>query len=151
MCDAVVEEMQQAHPDRAIRFEGAGDLRGEWDPDRVEQVVSNLVGNAITHGIGPVRVTGRDDGDVVVTTVHNQGPAIPAAAIPILFEPFTRPAAEADDTTSQGLGLGLYIASEIVHAHGAAISVASREGEGTTFTIRWPRRVPGRPRPTTWR
>lgn len=151
MCDEVVEEMQQAYPDRAIRFEGIGDLRGEWDPDRVEQVVSNLVGNAITHGIGPVRVTGRDDGDEVVTTVHNQGPAIPAAAIPILFEPFTRPAAEANDGTSQGLGLGLYIASEIVHAHGAAISVASREGDGTTFTIRWPRRVPGRPRPTTWR
>lgn len=151
MCDQAVEEMQQAHPDRAIRFEGVGDLRGEWDPDRVEQVVSNLVGNAVAHGIGPVRVTGRDDGDEVVTTVHNQGPAIPAEVIPILFEPFTRPAAEDDGATSQGLGLGLYIASEIVHAHGATISVASREGEGTTFTIRWPRRVPSRPRATTWR
>jgi PAS domain S-box-containing protein len=150
MCDAVVEEMQQAHPGRAIHFGGAGDLRGEWDPDRVEQVVSNLVGNAITHGIGPVRVTGRDDGDEVVTTVHNEGPAIPAAAIPMLFEPFTRTAEEDDGTTSQGLGLGLYIASEIVRAHGAAISVASKEGEGTTFTIRWPRSVPGRPRTTTW-
>jgi len=149
MCDAVVEEIQQAHPDRAIRFEAAGDLRGEWDPDRVEQVVSNLVGNAVTHGIGPVRVTGRDDGDEVVTTVHNEGPAIPAAAIPTLFDPFTRPAAEDDGTTSEGLGLGLYIASEIVHAHGAAISVASQEGEGTTFTIRWPRRLPGRPRTTS--
>ena len=151
MCDAVVEEIQQAHPGRAIRFEGAGDLRGEWDPDRVEQVVSNLVGNAVTHGIGPVRVTGRGDGDEVVMTVHNQGPAIPAAAIPILFEPFTRPVEEADGATSPGLGLGLYIASEIVHAHGAAIFVASQEGEGTTFTIRWPRRVPSQPRPTTWR
>jgi signal transduction histidine kinase len=69
--------------------------------------------------------------------------------IPILFEPFTRPAAEADGATSQGLGLGLYIVSEIVHAHGATISVASQEGEGTTFTIRWPRRVPGRPRTAT--
>lgn len=149
ICDAVVQEMQQAHPARAIRFEGAGDLRGDWDPDRVEQVVSNLVGNAVTHGIGSVRVTGRDDGAEVVTTVHNQGPAIPAAVIPILFEPFKRAAADADGATSQGLGLGLYIASEIVHAHGAAISVASKEGEGTTFTIRWPRRVPVRPRTTT--
>jgi signal transduction histidine kinase len=151
MCDQAVEEMQQAHPDRAIRFEGVGDLRGEWDPDRVEQVVSNLVGNAVAHGSGPVHVTGRDDGDEVVTTVHNQGPAIPAEAIPILFEPFTRPAAEDGGAKSQGLGLGLYIASEIVHAHGATISVASREGEGTTFTIRWPRRVPSRSRATTWR
>jgi len=144
LCHEVVEEMKQAHPDRAIRFEAAGDLRGEWDPDRVEQVVSNLVGNAVTHGIGSVRVTGRDDGDEVVTTVHNQGPSIPAAAIPILFEPFTRPAQEVDGARSQGLGLGLYIASEIVHAHGGTISVASTEGEGTTFTIRWPRSVPHR-------
>jgi PAS domain S-box-containing protein len=148
-CGEVVEELQQAYPDRAIRFEGVGDLRGEWDPDRIEQVVSNLVGNAVTHGIGPVHVTGRDDGDVVVTTVHNHGPAIPAAAIPTLFEPFTRHAEEADGARSQGLGLGLYIASEIVQAHGATISVASKEGEGTTFTIRWPRRVPSRPRTAT--
>jgi len=147
MCAAVVEEMQQAHPDRAICFEGSGDLRGEWDPDRVEQVVSNLVGNAVTHGIGPVRVTGRDDGDEVIMTVHNQGRAIPAVTIPILFEPFTRSAAEADGATSQGLGLGLYIASEIVHAHGAAISVTSTASEGTTFTIRWPRSVPRRSPP----
>lgn len=151
VCDAVVEEIQQAHPDRAIRFEAAGDLRGEWDPARVEQVVSNLVGNAVTHGIGDVRVTARDEGDEVVTTVHNQGPPIPAATIPILFEPFSRPAAEADGARSRGLGLGLYIASEIVHAHGATISVASGEAAGTTFTIRWPRRVPIRPPRTTTR
>jgi signal transduction histidine kinase len=66
----------------------------------------------------------------------------------ILFELFTRPAEDADGA-NQGLGLGLYIASEIVHAHGATISVSSQEGEGTTFTIRWPRRVPSRPRTTT--
>jgi signal transduction histidine kinase len=148
LCEEVVEEMQQAHPDRAIRFEAAGDLRGEWDPDRVEQVVSNLIGNAVTHGTGPVRVTGRDEGDEVVTTVHNQGPAIPTAALPILFEPFTRPVQERPGARSKGLGLGLYIASEIVQAHGATISVASKEGQGTTFTIRWPRSVP-RPRPRT--
>lgn len=150
LCDEVVEEMKQAHPDRVISFEAAGDLRGAWDPDRVEQVVCNLVGNAVTHGEGPVRVTGRDEGDEVVTTVHNQGPAIPAAAIRTLFEPFTRPAREADGARNKGLGLGLYIASEIVHSHGATISVASTEGEGTTFTIRWPRSVSHRtPRTTT--
>jgi signal transduction histidine kinase len=150
LCEEVVEEMKQAHPDRAIRVEAAGDLRGDWDPDRVEQVISNLIGNAVTHGTGPVRVTGRDEGDEVVTTVHNQGPAIPAAAIPTLFEPFTRPAPAAEGARRKGLGLGLFIAGEIVQAHGARISVTSTAGEGTTFTIRWPRSVPRRrPRTTT--
>jgi PAS domain S-box-containing protein len=139
VCNDVVEEMQQAHPERAISFEAAGDLRGEWDPDRVEQVVSNLVANAVTHGTGAVRVTARGDGDEVVTTVHNDGRPIPAAVLPILFEPFTRPAADTASARTSGLGLGLYIASEIVHAHGAAISVTSTAGQGTTFTIRWPR------------
>ena len=145
VCSAVVEEVRQVHPDRAIRFEAAGDLRGEWDADRVEQVVSNLVANAVTHGTGPVRVTARDDGDEVVTTVHNDGHPIPAVVLPILFEPFTRPAPETDGAGSKGLGLGLYIASEIVHAHGATISVTSTASQGTTFTIRWPRSVPRPP------
>jgi PAS domain S-box-containing protein len=147
VCRRVVEEVQQAHPDRAIRFEAEGDLRGEWDADRVEQVVSNLVANAITHGTGIVRLTARDDGDEVVTTVHNDGRPIPAAVLPILFEPFTRPAPETEGARSNGLGLGLYIASEIVHAHGAAISVTSTASQGTTFTIRWPRSVPRRSAP----
>jgi len=150
VCNEVVEEMKQAHPERAIGFEAVGDLRGDWDPDRVEQLISNLVGNAVAHGTGPVRVTARDEGDDVVTTVHNQGPAIPSALLPILFEPFTRPASAADGGPSKGLGLGLYIASEIVHAHGGTLSVVSRDDEGTTFTIRWPRRMPQRrPRPTS--
>ncbi len=144
VCNEVIEEMKQAHPDRAILFEVAGDLRGEWDPDRIEQVISNLVGNAVAHGTGPVCVTARDEGDDIVTTVHNQGPAIPAAVLPILFEPFTRPASPADGGASKGLGLGLYIANEIVHAHGGTLSVVSRDDEGTTFTIRWPRRAPHR-------
>ena len=61
--------------------------------------------------------------------------------------PFTRPAPETDGARSKGLGLGLYIASEIVHAHGATISVTSTASQGTTFTIRWPRSVPRRSAP----
>jgi PAS domain S-box-containing protein len=147
VCSGVVQEVQQAHPGREIRFEAAGDLRGEWDADRVEQVVSNLVANAVTHGTGLVRLTVRADGEEVVTTVHNEGHPIPAAVLPILFEPFTRPAPETEGARSNGLGLGLYIASEIVHAHGAAISVTSTASQGTTFTIRWPRSVPRRSAP----
>ena len=139
VCNDVVEEMQQAHPDRAISFEAAGDLRGTWDPDRVGQAVSNLVANAVTHGAGAVRVTARGDGDDVVATVHNDGRPIPAAVLPILFEPFTRRAPETAGERANGLGLGLYIVSEIVHAHAATISVTSTADQGTTFTIRMPR------------
>ena len=142
----MVAEMMQAYPTRTISFEAVGDLRGEWDPNRVEQVLSNLIGNAVTHGEGRIRATGRDEGDEVVMTVHNQGAPIPAAVIPTLFEPFTRvaQAVEGKQPGPEGLGLGLYIASEIVRAHGGTISVSSIEGDGTTFAIRRPRRVPPR-------
>jgi PAS domain S-box-containing protein len=141
VCDEVVEEMRQAHPARAMSFDATGDLRGEWDPDRVEQVLSNLLGNAVTHGVGPIQVTIRDEGDEVVTTVHNQGLPIPAVLLPTLFEPFTRTEQDGNKAGSPGgLGLGLYIASEIVRAHGGTISVSSAQDEGTTFAISWPRR-----------
>jgi len=143
LCEQVVAEMKQAYPARVMSFAGIGDLRGRWDPARVEQVLSNLIGNAVKHGAGPIWVTGHEEGDDVVTTVQNQGPAIPAAVIPTLFEPFTTAhGVDGEQAGPEGLGLGLYIVSEIVHAHGGTISVSSVEGSGTTFTIRWPRRTP---------
>ena len=153
VCEEIVAEMRQAYPGRTFSFEAAGDLRGQWDPDRVEQVLSNLVGNAVTHGEGAVRVTGNDAGDDVIITVHNEGTAIPVAVIPTLFEPFSRAAQDVsgEHGPAGGLGLGLYIASEIVHAHGGTISVSSVQGEGTTFAIRWPRKVPHRRARTTSR
>ena len=76
-------------------------------------------------------------------TVHNEGAAIPAALLPTLFDPFSRAtqAVSGKHGAAEGLGLGLYIASEIVHAHGGTISASSVQGEGTTFAISWPRRV----------
>ena len=148
ICTEVVEEIKQAHPSRSISFDGIGDLRGEWDPDRIEQVVSNLVGNAIVHGADPIVVTSRATEDAVVTTVHNQGPPIPEGVIPILFEPFTRAGHEVQHS-DEGLGLGLYIANEIVHTHGGTLTVSSVAGKGTTFTFALPRSVPRRARTTT--
>ncbi len=143
VCNEIVAEMTLAYPARTFSFEAAGDLRGHWDPDRVEQVLSNLVGNAVTHGEGAIHVTGSDAGDDVLMTVHNQGAAIPAAMIATLFDPFSRGAQDVSDKHggADGLGLGLYIASEIVHAHGGTISVSSVQGDGTTFAIRWPRKL----------
>ena len=144
LCKEIVAEMTQAYPARTFRFEAAGDLRGDWDPDRVEQVLSNLVGNAVTHGEGAIRVTASDAGDDVIMTVHNEGAEIPAAVLPTLFDPFSRAtqAVSGKHGAADGLGLGLYIASEIVHAHGGTISVSSVQSEGTTFAIRWPRKPP---------
>jgi signal transduction histidine kinase len=138
ICAEEVAEMQQAHPTRAISCEVSDDLEGEWDPDRLELVLSNLIGNAIQHGRDPIRLVARSEGDEVIVSVHNQGKAIPAEMIPKVFEPFHRRAEDG----AQGLGLGLYIVSEIVRAHGGTFSVSSSEGEGTTFMIRWPRWAP---------
>lgn len=138
ICDEEVDEMTQAHPGRAIHWGGSGNLIGEWDADRVAQVLSNLIGNAVQHGTDPIRIAAEDEGDEVVLSVRNGGAAIPASMIPQLFEPFRASGKDA----AEGLGLGLYIVSEIVRAHGGNLSARSAEGEGTTFTIRWPRHAP---------
>jgi signal transduction histidine kinase len=104
----------------------------------MEQVLSNLIGNALEQGADPIAVRVADGGDDVTLSVHNRGAPIPAHVLPRIFEPYRRRLNDA----GKGLGLGLYIVSQIVRAHHATISVRSFEGEGTTFTIRWPRRPP---------
>jgi signal transduction histidine kinase len=131
-----VDEMRLAFPGRAILCEATGDLKGEWDADRIEQLLSNLIGNAIQHGVDPTTVLVRDAGDDVVVSIHNGGPPIPPATLPRLFEPFQHGAPDASD----GLGLGLYICSEIVRAHRGTIDVSSSEDAGTTVTVVLPRR-----------
>ena len=151
ICEDGVEEIKQVHATRAIQFSGVGDLRGEWDPDRIEQVISNLVGNAVIHGVGPVTVTSHGKDALVVTSVHNDGSPIPDTLLPTLFEPFTKATEEMQEMRGgrEGLGLGLFIAHEIVRAHGGTLVVASSAAGGTTFTFALPRRVPRRARTTT--
>jgi PAS domain S-box-containing protein len=151
ICEEGVEEIKQVYATRTIRFFGIGDLRGEWDPDRIDQVVSNLVGNAVVHGADPIVVTSHGEDDVVVTSVHNEGPPIPDTLMPTLFEPFTKASEDMQDRADgrQGLGLGLYIAHEIVRAHGGTLVVSSLAAAGTTFTFTLPRRVPRRARTPT--
>lgn len=129
-----VEEMRQAFPGRDIRLEATGDLSGECDASRIEQLLSNLIGNAIKHGADPILVVVRNDGDELFLSVHNQGPPIAPALLSRLFEPFL----EGTRGATGGLGLGLYIASEIVRAHRGSIAVTSEEGLGTRFEIRLP-------------
>jgi PAS domain S-box-containing protein len=130
---AIVDELQLTHPERAIRVTARGELRGRWDHTRLGQVISNLVGNALTHGAAdaPVTVDLLGEDGRVALAVGNRGPTIPAGALPRLFEPFWQASA---DNRSRGLGLGLFIAQQIVEAHGGTIDVRSFD-EQTTFTV----------------
>lgn len=130
------DEIRQAFPGRSIQCETTGDMGGQWDAHRVEQLLSNLIGNAVQHGADPISLAARDGGDVVVVTVHNEGQPIPPSMLPRLFEPF-----HDSPDGSKGLGLGLYIASEIVRAHRGTIDVSSSVDGGTTFTVELPRVV----------
>jgi len=140
ICAQVIAEVETVHPDHAVSFEADSDVRGVWDRERLAQVVSNLVGNAIAYGKadGAVSVVLRDEGDSVTLSVHNEGPAIPAEVLPAIFDPFRRQARRTS-RNSDGLGLGLFICRELVAAHGGEISVQSTDGAGTAFTVRLPR------------
>jgi PAS domain S-box-containing protein len=138
----VVEECLAANPDREVELAIRGDGRGRWDPARMAQVVSNLVGNALKHGARdePVRVSLHCDGDgEVCLAVENRGKPIPPALLPVLFEPFRRGSNGGDASHARGLGLGLYIAKQIVTAHGGEIDVSSTAEDGTRFAVRLPR------------
>ncbi|HEY0096100.1 MAG TPA: ATP-binding protein [Archangium sp.] len=138
-----VEEAEMAFPDRGVRLEAHGDFRGEWDEGRLAQVVGNLLKNALTYSPEgtPVRLGLHDEGAWVRLEIHNQNRAgpIPPETLPLLFDPFRRGEASHTEGASEGLGLGLYIAREIVSAHHGFIDVMSSEPEGTVFTVRLPR------------
>ena len=134
----VTDESRSAFPGRTIDVDVRGDLHGEWDPARIAQALSNLVGNAIAYGDPhtPVRVSADGEGPDVLVKVSNEGAPIPPDLIPVFFEPFRR---GASDRSRSGLGLGLYIVKQIVLAHGGTIDVDSTAENGTTFTMHLPR------------
>lgn len=144
VCASVVDEVQMQFPEREITTVFKGDLRGRWDRARVEQAIGNLVVNALQHGDGRVCVLAHGEGPSVVVCVQNFGPTIPADRISTLFDPFHGSSHQA------GLGLGLYIVSEIVRAHGARIEVVSDERDGTRFTMSWPREAAVDITPSSW-
>ncbi len=135
----VVEELELAHPDRRISVEQSGDGRGRWDPDRLAQVVGNLVSNALQYGLpgSPVQVLTDEDEDGVLLIIHNDGEPIPADRLAQIFEPMQRGADKSK--SGRSVGLGLYIVKHIVEAHHGHVAVQSSQGEGTTFTVSLPR------------
>lgn len=135
LCRSVIGELRISYPERHVDLDVSGNVIGEWDLSRLGRVVSNLVGNALRYSSdGTVRVTVSDQGDEVALRVQNRGAPIPEEALASLFEPFRRGGASRD-----GMGLGLYIVSEIVRSHGGTVAVTSTAAEGTTFTVALPR------------
>lgn len=137
----VVVEHEAANPGRRIAVTRAGDLAGEWDPVRIAQVASNLIGNSLRHGTPATRVDVDVDGrdrDVVRLTVANEG-SIPAHLVASLFDPF-RGAQNAADRRA-GLGLGLYIVRKIVESHRGEVRVNASVPDVVRFEISVPRRV----------
>jgi signal transduction histidine kinase len=136
----VVDEVLQAHPERQVQVEPGGDVHGEWDPDRIAQVLTNLVGNALAYSPPdtPVQVRTRGIPGFALLEIHNAGTPISPELLPRLFEPLTRGAPTAGQH-SRSIGLGLYIVREIVRGHGGTVEVTSSREQGTTFTVRLPR------------
>jgi signal transduction histidine kinase len=140
----VVNEIKAAHPDRRIEVDARGSLTGHWDCARISQVLTNLVGNAIEHGSDRTIITIAVQGDEkeVRVSIHNRGAAIPEEQMDGLFNAMKRQGmADKADGPSANLGLGLYIADQIVRAHKGRIEVKSSEEAGTTFTVHLPRRA----------
>jgi signal transduction histidine kinase len=133
-----VDETNVSHPGRIRLVLPGHAVEGTWDADRFEQVVTNLVTNALQYGEAKtaVHVELQDDDDQAVLSVHNQGPVIPQEDVPALFDPFKKGQTGAHGA---GLGLGLHIVYEVVKAHGGKIEVASDLERGTTFTARFPK------------
>ncbi len=125
--------------DAPIRVETSGDLTGMWDAGRLSEVLSNLVGNALQYAAARTTVTVRAHGEdaQIVVAVANQGDPIPADVLPFIFEPFRR-ARQGEKSATGNLGLGLYIAHQIVLSHGGSLDGQSVDGT-TTFVMRLPR------------
>lgn len=142
----VIDEIRTIHQAKEIKFSAAGKLDGVWDKERIAQVISNLVGNAVQHGAPDkaIAVEASDENEEIVLKVKNQGPVIHEDKLKSIFEPlvrFVEPGAE-NNQKRNNLGLGLYIAREVVKAHGGTVVVHSCPNDGTTFTVRIPRIAP---------
>jgi two-component system, sensor histidine kinase and response regulator len=141
LIDRVVREHHGAISGRHIDVRYLGDLHGEWDADRLTQVASNLISNAIRYGDASRAIEVRIDGtesDTVSFSVTNGGTISPDL-LPHIFDPFR--GSSNGSPRAEGLGLGLYIVQQLVDAHEGAVDVRSGAGDDrTTFTVTIPRR-----------
>ncbi|HYH40010.1 MAG TPA: HAMP domain-containing sensor histidine kinase [Azospirillum sp.] len=140
---AVVRQVADSHAAEAaytgatIRLDLPDSLPGRWDALAIEQIVGNLVSNAVKFGAdGPVDVVLRAEGDAVRLTVRDRGPGIPPAEMERIFGQFEQVIA---GPARAGFGVGLWLVRSLVDAHGGSIAVDSPPGAGAVFTVRLPR------------
>lgn len=134
----VISEIQSSYPDRLINADVSLSQPVDCDPDRMAQLLSNLLANAVVHGDPtlPIYVQASSQEDGFRLSVNNGGSPIPQKTLERLFEPFWRGGGEqGTPSLAMGLGLGLYIAGEIAKAHGGTLKVTSNEADGTTFVF----------------
>jgi PAS domain S-box-containing protein len=135
---AAADEVEAAYPGSSVSCSGANDAWGMWDPTRIQQLAGNLMANAAKYGAPgqPVRAEWRGAPDEVTFAVNNRGTPIPQERIARLFDGVWQ---GAPGDRRGGIGLGLFIAREIVRAHGGHIEVRSTEEDGTSVMVRLPR------------
>jgi two-component system sensor histidine kinase/response regulator len=139
LVERVLREQQLAAPSREVKSSFAGDLNGQWDPERIAQAAANLIGNALQHGEPGCVVEVHLDGtrpECVTLTVRNGG-TIPPQLVAHLFDPFR--GSQRAPGRGDGLGLGLYIVSQIVQAHGGTVEVETGKDGTTAFRVCVPR------------
>jgi signal transduction histidine kinase len=150
VCMNVVEELRTSHPERIIDFGSFAREDVFADDDRLAQVFSNLIGNALQYGTPrqPIAVSISSTEQEVSVSVNNKGPVIPAKELGTVFDPLVRLAMNENsgDLRETSLGIGMFIAREIVNAHNGTLAVESNESDGTTFRVTVPRRLPPRSR-----
>ena len=142
ICERIVEEIRAFHPDAEIILHTKTQAFGLFDGPRIEQVFSNIISNAVQHGGArlPINVELTATAETVVFTVHNLGEPIPVDVLPFIFNPMGRfsQRSATEHGPAAGLGLGLFIASEIVTAHLGLIEVESAAETGTVFRVSVP-------------
>lgn len=144
VCEASLEDIRAGNPEQQFVQQMSGDLNLQADAARMQQVLSNLLSNAVQHGNrrSPVTLTADGEVDAIVLKVSNSGDPIPSDALQAIFEPLVQApnaSSKVHERSKTSLGLGLFIVREIVLAHGGSITVESSIAAGTVFTIRLPR------------
>jgi signal transduction histidine kinase len=135
----VVDELGAGSSHLPIELQLPAAAVGQWDGDRLQQVIGNLVDNALKYGRGlPIRITVTTDADAATLIVADQGIGIDPELLPQVFEPYER---GASSRNYGGLGLGLFVSRQIVAAHRGTLKVRSQKGIGTEFEVRLPLKV----------
>ena len=141
ICALAYDEIRAVHPEREFKLETSGRLEGEFDSERLQQVLSNLLNNAVRHGTReqPITLSAHGESEKITVRVRNYGRRIPADQLQVIFNPLVQIPQEQADEDVTSLGLGLYIAHEIVTMHGGTMMAESSEQDGTVFSAQLPR------------